>query len=536
MVEYTKESVSNRFNSLGWQEKVNFPRFKLNRTVMKYLILCCLCLSQVCGAQMPSDQVFKEYAQASFAEFQELLSIPNDAHYPHDIERNVLWCEAHFSQRGFTVQRLETATVPLLLASRKGKKRKAQTVLFYLQIDGQPVDTSYWEQDNPYQATLKRKNPQGEWEAINWRSLQRSDLHEDWRIFARSASDAKGPVAMFLTAMDMMNDNKKKPDFNIKVIMDFEEELGSPHLPEAVVKNQELLAADMLVILDGPRHISNGPSLTFGARGITDITLEVYGPIAPQHSGHYGNYLPNPAVRLARLIASMKDDQGRVTIAGFYDGITISPEVKTILQSVPDDEQDINQKLGIAVADQVAPSYQESLQYPSLNVRGLSSGWVRDEVRTIIPSSAIAEIDMRLVLESDPDRLIQLIYQHVKDQGYHLIDGEPTAEDRQKHDRICRFNAQTSYLAFRTDFDSKVGIWLDRALVKAFDTPPIKQRTSGGSIPISPFVNELGIPAVTVPTVNRDNNQHSPNENLRVGNYLEGIKTIYAILTEPLPK
>ncbi|MEL6926760.1 MAG: acetylornithine deacetylase, partial [Bacteroidota bacterium] len=143
-------------------------------------------------------------------------------------------------------------------------------------------------------------------------------------------------------------------------------------------------------------------------------------------------------------------------------------------------------------------------------------------------------IDIRLVLESDPDRLINLVREHIVSQGYYVLDRKPTSRERAQHDRICQFNASTSYLAFRTDFDSKVGLWLDRALQRAFGESPIKQRTSGGSIPISPFVNELGIPAVTVPTVNRDNNQHSPNENIRLGNYVDGIRTMYFVLTEKL--
>jgi acetylornithine deacetylase/succinyl-diaminopimelate desuccinylase-like protein len=230
----------------------------------------------------------------------------------------------------------------------------------------------------------------------------------------------------------------------------------------------------------------------------------------------------------------MKDDDGRVTIPGFYDGITLSDEVKAVLKSVPDDERYINNKLGVAEAQKVAPTYQESLQYPSLNVRGLSSGWVGEETRTIVPATATAEIDIRLVLENDPDRLINLVKNHIALEGYYVIDRKPTSRERATHSHICQFNASTSYLAFRTDFDSEVGIWLDKALVKAFGKTPVKQRTSGGSIPISPFVNELGIPAVTVPTVQRDNNQHSPNENIRVGNYVSGIKTIYSILTEEL--
>jgi acetylornithine deacetylase/succinyl-diaminopimelate desuccinylase-like protein len=130
--------------------------------------------------------------------------------------------------------------------------------------------------------------------------------------------------------------------------------------------------------------------------------------------------------------------------------------------------------------------------------------------------------------------LIDLVASHIKDQGYYLTERPPTKEERTKYARICQFNANTSYLAFRTEFNSKVGVWLSTALSKAFGKAPIMLRTSGGSIPIAPFVNELGVPAVTVPTVNRDNNQHSPNENIRLGNYIDGIKTIYAILTEPL--
>lgn len=485
-------------------------------------------------SQQPDSATFLKYAQESFPRLKELLSIPNDAHFPKDIEKNVAWCEKEFTPRGFKTTRLETPTVPLLLAERKATNADAKTVLIYLQVDGQPVDSTHWFQDNPYKATLKEQAQEGGWDIIDWNRLFEKEINPDWRIFARSTADSKGAVNMFLTAIDMMKDKKQAPNFNMKVIMDFEEELGSPHLPEAVVQYKDQLNADMLIIFDGPLHITGKPSLTFGARGISTITLKIFGPVFPQHSGHYGNWAPNPAVRMSRLIASMKDDYGRVTIPGFYDGITISDEVKEILRSVPDDEKYINYKLGIAAGDRVAPTYQESLQFPSLNVRGFSSGWVGNKKRTIVPSSAQAEIDIRLVLESDPGRLVGLVRQHIEDQGYYITSSNPTKEERAKHFRICQFSSETSYLAFRTDFNSEVGLWLDRALVKAFGETPIKQRTSGGSIPISPFVNELGIPAVTVPTVNRDNNQHSPNENIRVGHYVDGIKTMYAVLTEPL--
>lgn len=506
------------------------------RCFKQYLVLSFLVLfvSSLGFSQKVNDPIFLKYAKASFPQLKDLLSIPNDAHFPEEIEKNVKWCEQNFGQRGFQLTRLETPEAPLLLAEKSIKNPNAKTVLIYLQVDGQPVDPNHWFQDNPYEAVLKEQAKEGGWEIIDWSNLTEKPLDLDWRIFARSTADSKGAVNMFLTAIDMMLDQKLSTNFNMKVIMDFEEEIGSPNLPQAVTKYKKELAADMLIIFDGPLHISGDPSLTFGARGISEITLKVFGPIFPQHSGHYGNWAPNPAVRLSRLIASMKDDDGRVTIPGFYDGITLSDEVKAVLKSVPDDERYINNKLGVAEAQKVAPTYQESLQYPSLNVRGLSSGWVGEETRTIVPATATAEIDIRLVLENDPDRLINLVKNHIVLEGYYVIDRKPTSRERATHSHICQFNASTSYLAFRTDFDSEVGIWLDKALVKAFGKTPVKQRTSGGSIPISPFVNELGIPAVTVPTVQRDNNQHSPNENIRVGNYVSGIKTIYSILTEEL--
>lgn len=501
-----------------------------------YLLLLTLILSisQMSAQKLRSQDLnllAERHAKASFQQLYDLLSIPNDAFNTDDIEKNVQWCEDAFQQRDFTTTRINTDYVPLLLAERTVKRAK-KTVLVYLQIDGQPVDSSRWFQDSPYQPALKKQNSNGEWEEIDWVNIEEYD--DDWRIFARSTSDAKGPASMFLAALDAASEAGITPNYNLKVIMDFEEEMGSPHLPDAVKKNAELLQSDMLIIFDGPRHITNQPTLSFGARGISTITLTTYGPIVPQHSGHYGNYAPNPALRLSQLLASMKDEKGRVTIPGFYDGISIDAETEKILKAVPDNEEAIRNRLQIGTIDNVGSYYQESIQYPSLNIRGMQSGWIDKKVRTIIPGFARAEIDVRLVLESDPERLIGLIQKHVEEQGFLLLDREPTKEERISNEKVATFNYEISYQSFRTDFNSEVGIWLRKATNTAFGKDPIMIRMGGGSIPISPFVNTLGIPAVTVPTVNRDNNQHSPNENIRLGNYREGIKMMIAILAEKL--
>lgn len=477
------------------------------------------------------EELASKFTKSSFPIYRKLLSIPSDANYKDDIELNVQWCENAFQNRNFTTTRIQTEYVPLLLAERKVKSAQ-KTVLIYLQLDGQPVDSTKWFQESPWIPVLKQQNEKGDWEQIPWENIE--NYEDDWRVFARAASDAKGPVAMFLAALDAIESLKIEPNFNMKVIMDFEEELGSPHLPQAVKDNAELLRSDMLVILDGPVHISNKPTLVFGARGIAQMQLTTYGPIVPQHSGHYGNYAPNPALRLSKLLASMKDDNGRVTIPGFYDGVNIDEATEKILRSVPDDETEIKKRLKIAKTDKVGSYYQEAIQYPSLNILGMQSGWVREQTRTIVPSQATAELDMRLVQGSDPQRLIGLVQKHIEGKGYYVISEEPTDEERLKYDKIATFTYKVFYQSFQTDFNTEVGQWLQRAYNRAFTVNPIRIRMGGGSIPISPFVTTLGIPAVLVTTVNSDNNQHSPNENLRLGNYRDGVKAMIAFLTEAL--
>jgi acetylornithine deacetylase/succinyl-diaminopimelate desuccinylase-like protein len=495
-------------------------------------------------AQLATERMAKLVegrANEAFALYRQLLTFPNDANRPDDIERLSAFLENEFGKRGFETRRLEMPGSDAILATRDAPNTD-RTVLIYLQADGQPVDPSAWHQESPWKPTLKQRragatsvdgNPD-DWTTLPWERLY-GERDPEWRIFARSASDSKGPVAQFLSAVSALDEAGVQPDFDMKVIIDTEEEMGSPHLPGAVERYRDALAADMLVIFDGPPHVSGAPTLTFGARGIADITLTTYGPRVAQHSGHWGNYVPNPAVRLAQVIAAMKDERGRVTIPGFYDGIAIDAETRAILAAVPNDTAAIHARLGIAQPDAVARTIEEALQYPSLNVRGMRAAWVGKEARTIIPASAIAEIDVRLVRESDPDRLIGLIRDHIAGLGYHIISGrDPTDEERAKYPKILRFDASVSYHAFRTDFDSPPGRWLTAAFERLFGKTPIRLRTAGGSIPIAPFVTTLELPAVSVGTVNPDNNQHSPNENLRVFDFLRGIRIMTAVLAEPL--
>ena len=402
-----------------------------------------------------------EQAINNLDEFIEFLSYPNDANYKSDIYKLMDWTENKFKSLDFKINRLDTETIPLMLAS-KHISDDYKTVLIYMHLDGQPVDLSKWNQENPFIPVYKLKEngkfvnyDSNKIANIDYETLEEKDI----RIFARASSDAKGPVMMLIQAMKFMNSKNIDNKFNLKLIMDFEEEKGSPSLPDAVKKHSTILKSDALLIFDGPQHESDLPTLNFGNRGISSITLKTYGPVVPQHSGHFGNYAPNPVFRMSNILSSMKDENGIVKIKGYYDGITISDQVKKYLDNVPDNEDSMLNKMQFKKPESVGSSYQEAIQFPSLNVRGIRAGWVEDEVRTIVPSECIAEIDVRLVIESDGYRLHDLIKKHIEDLGYVVLDHEPSKEERMKYEKIVKFNSTVSYPAFRTDIDSDLGNW-----------------------------------------------------------------------------
>jgi len=469
----------------------------------------------------------------ALAFYREFLGLPNVAGEPADIERLLGWLEPAFETRGFEVRRLPTAGSDVLYAERIVPEATT-TLLVYLQADGQPVDPAAWDQPDPFVPVLKAPTGDGGYRELPW-SAAEPGYQSDWRVFARSASDSKGPMAQFLLAVELLDTLGWKPAYSMKVIVDTEEELGSPHLAAAIVEHRDLLAADGLLIFDGPPHASNRPTVTFGARGLLALTLTTYGPRVAQHSGHYGNFMPNPGFDLARILASMKGPDGVVTIDGFYDGIEMDAATESVLESVPDDEAAILEDAWLGRSDQVAGSLQASLQYPSLNIRGLGSAWIGEQVRTIIPPEATAEIDIRLVKESDWQRLLGLVRTHIEDLGYTVLDHRPGREERLSEERVVTLTWDFNYNAFRSPYESRVGRMARSGLERLYGEPPVLIRTMGGSVPIAPIVEALDIPAAIVPSVNIDNNQHSPNENLELGSFYDGIARLMAVLAETPP-
>ena len=491
-------------------------------------ILAFFALLYLSIASSQDSVAVKSKVADAIQDLREFIAIPNDALVADDIDDNILWLKRQFEQRGFNTAELETENLPLFFAALPMEDSKP-TLLIYMHFDGQSVEPSKWEQPNPYQMVLKKPTDLG-FEMVSFDELG-DDINYDWRLFGRSTSDDKGPIVMFLNAIDLLKKEGRNMPFNVKVILDGEEEKGSKPIANAVKQYRELLEADFLIISDGPMHVSGEPTLVYGCRGITTMSLTTYGPVKHQHSGHYGNYAPNPGFQLAKLLASMKDDDGRVTIPGYYDGIALTDEVSQILQKVPDNEKIIAENLQFKEPEKVGSFYQESLQYPSLNVRGLGSGWIGDQARTIVPESATAELDLRLVPETNGNRLKKLVKDHIAKQGFTILDHVPSKKERIQHAKIITIKERGVTDAFRTNLDNEYGELLVNTLTKTFGKAPIQIRIMGGTVPISPFVNELQIPAFVVPLVNADNNQHSPNENLKIRQLAYGIMVFYSILS-----
>jgi acetylornithine deacetylase/succinyl-diaminopimelate desuccinylase-like protein len=463
------------------------------------------------------------------SELWQALSLKAVARDPDTSREKASFLRERFVARGFDAELLETDGNPLVWAEKRAPDA-TRTFLLYAHYDGQPVDPARWEQDNPFRPVLRDGTLDAGADLLDFDAQAR--FEDDWRIYARSASDDTAPILAVLAAVDALDAAGVAPSVNVRVILDGEEEAGSPNLVPAIGLYHDKLEADLMLILDAPLHPVGRPTVAYGARGNLAVELTVYGPKFPLHSGHYGNWAPNPAMRLTQLIASMKDADGRVVIDGFYDGITLDASTMEILDSVPDDLEGLKALFGFSQPDQVGASLQEAIQYPSLNVRGLQSAWVGAEARTIVPDTAIAAIDIRLVKETAADAMYDKLVRHIRAEGWHIVHGEPDDATRAAHARIVRVDRRgTGRNAFRTDLDDPEARRVVDALTEVWSDAPIRIRTMGGTVPISPFIAALGFPALLVPTVNFDNNQHSPNENLRLGHFFDSIVTMAAILT-----
>ena len=467
-------------------------------------------------------------------EFLNLLSVPNIASDNANIRKNAQLIIEMMKQRGLSPRLLEAQTpntAPAVFAELK-TPGATRTLILYAHYDGQPTDPKQWSGSLPWQPVFRSAALESGGQTIAPPNATEA-INPEWRIYGRSASDDKAGVMTILTAFEALKAKGITLTSNIKFFFEGEEEAGSPHLIEIIKANKELLEADAWIICDGPVHQSGKKQAVFGVRGVQNVDITVYGAKRPLHSGHYGNWSPNPASELALLLASMKDADGKVTIAGWYDDVEPLGELeRKAIAEAPQYDPELKTQLGLARTEGGGKTLLELLNLPSLNINGFGSGDIGSLARNIIPTTATAVLDLRLVKGNDHKRQVQRLIDHVRKQGYFVIDRAPTNEERLQHSRIATIVAREGgYNAERTRMDLPISLAVIAAVQSTSDQPIVKLPTSGGSLPLSIITDNLKTVTITVPIANYDNNQHAENENLRLQNLWNGIETYAAVMT-----
>ena len=462
-------------------------------------------------------------------EFVELLAIPHVASDHDNIRRNARHIAGMLQQRGIEARLLELPGAPPAVYGELLQPGARMTVMIYVHYDGQPVDTARWASD-PWQPVLRDAALEQGVRELDLQGLE-SGFDPEWRLYGRSAGDDKAPIVALLAALDALGAAGMAPSVNLKLFFDGEEEAGSPHLAGILDQHLDLLGADLWLICDGPVHQTRRPQIVFGVRGITGFDLTVYGGTRELHSGHYGNWAPNPISILAHLLASMRDDEGRILMDGFAEH-TVPPSVAELeaIAAAPPVDSGLREEFALSRTEGADERLEKLILRPAINFRGIRAGQVGAEARNAIPTSATASVGIRLVPGVTPQIARELIEQHVRDQGFHIVRTDPDREIRLRYPRIARLDwGDHGYSAVRADMADPVAQALIGILNEATGGELITLPTMGGSLPLHLIRGRFEAPVVVLPVANHDNNQHAPNENLRLRNLWDAIE-LYAVV------
>lgn len=463
-------------------------------------------------------------------ELISFVSLPNNVYNLNDLEKNARRLKEMLEQRGIEVKLLPTESGRSIVYGELMVDQTAQTLLLYSHYDGVPVDEAAWH-SNPYQPVLRKLAPlenKGDWTALPF--PVEGSYEESWRLFGRSVADSKNAIVAILTALDLLHSQGLKPGVNLKFLFEGEEEEESPGLAGCLLANHDLLKADLLICASGEVHQSGLPTVQFGVRGALIFELTTYTALSELHSGHFGNFGPNAALRLAELLASFKDNNGYVRVEGFYDEVVAlsESEIKA-LHNVPSMEQILREKFGIFRAELDGKMLQELINLPTFNVRGLKSGYTGQEARNIIPHQATASLDVRLVKGMNPQRVLEKIISHVEKQGWKVLNREPSQEELLSFERVIRVRKQAGFPATRTPFSHPVAQQVLKAVERVVDEPVLALPTDGGSLALNLF-EEMGIAYLGIPTSNFDCNQHTSDENLHLKYFFRAIEIFASVM------
>ena len=483
----------------------------MSQSSRKWSVLVVAVILPVTGfAQATKDaaqQWRTAHEQQILQEFIALLSIPNVASDTNNIGRNADTLVAALERRHVAAKLLVADGANPVVYGQIETPGAKHTIVFYAHYDGQPVTPDEWEGRAPFTPVMRMINGEP-------------------RLYARSASDDKAAILAQLTALDALRAAQVPLKANLRFVWEGEEEAGSTNLGKVLEKYRDLLGGDVWLICDGPVDQSGRQSVVFGARGVTRMEITVYGPNRELHSGHYGNWAPNPAMMLAQLLAGMKDQSGHVLVPHFYDGVAPLRELeKQAIADAPRNEEKLRQEFGLGHADGGGKSLLELLNQPSLNIDGMSSARTGAKSNNVIPSTAVVDIDLRLVKGLDWKIQQQRVVDHIKSQGYFVADAPPDKAVLLAHPMVAFVSRDTGYNAVRTPMDLPIAQEVIAAVASARG-PVVKLPTMGGSVPLEVIEQTLGTHTITVPIANYDNNQHSANENIRLQNLWDGIETM----------
>jgi acetylornithine deacetylase/succinyl-diaminopimelate desuccinylase-like protein len=464
-------------------------------------------------------------------ELMELLAIPNLASDRADIRRNAEQLRGMLERRGMKSEWLEVEGSPPAVYGELLTPGATRTVVFYAHYDGQPVDTAKWT-GRPWTPVLRDRALTLGGQVVSLPAD--GPLDPEWRIYARSASDDKAPIVAMLAALDALRASGTAPSVNLKFFLEGEEEAGSDHLGAMLRQHRDRLQADLWIFGDGPVHQSRRPQVVFGVRGVLGASLTIYGPARPLHSGHYGNWAPNPNAMMVRLLASLRDEEGKITIPGFYDHVRpLSTVERKALASIPPVEQELAGELRLGRTEGAPASLAERISQPALNISGLAGGRAGQGGANVIGAVSEAYLDFRLVPDQTVDEVERLVEAEIRAHGYFIVRTDPDSTTLRAHPKVIKVAWGAGYPAVRTALDRPATQALLRVADQAVGGTIIRVPTLGGSLPLYHFQQVLGAPLVIVPIVNHDNNQHAENENLRLQNLWDGME-LYAWLVARL--
>jgi acetylornithine deacetylase/succinyl-diaminopimelate desuccinylase-like protein len=461
-------------------------------------------------------------------DFVQLLALPNVADNLADMERNADHIVDLVESRGFKTQRLGAGGAPYIYAELLVPDA-VETILIYAHFDGQPVQEENWVYP-PFSPTLLDGPVEASANAVDIATVK-GQFGPEWRLYARSAGDDKMPIVALMHTLDALTEHGIDLSVNIKLLLDGEEEQGSPTIATIIEENIELLDADLLLFCDGPMHQSRKTQLVFGVRGSTTVDITTYGPTRPLHSGHYGNWAPNPVMQLTYLLTSLRDESGTILVDGYYDDVVpLTERERDAIAAMPDVTEMLKQELSIHTPEGEGKRLEELIALPAINARGIVAGGVGNKGRNIVLSTATTSLDLRLVPDQTPERSVQLIRAHLEKQGYHVVGDDPSAGVLRSHARVAKLDwHDAGYPALRTALDDPMALRLTR-LMRMIAPDLIVTPTMGGSLPLHEFGSRLSAPIIILPLANHDNNQHAENENIRLQNIWDAMQVYGAVL------